>query len=112
MRVDADERDLLSRSLGDWPAFPDTVASLAALSKRFRLAIVSNIDDDLFVQTANRQLKTRFDQVITAEQVRSYKPAPAHFHEALKRLALPREKVLHVAQSLYHDIARPGDEKK
>ena len=104
-RCDPEERDLLARSVGDWPPFPDTVAALASLSKRYRLAIVSNIDDALFVETANRQLKTRFDQVITAEQVRSYKPAPAHFHEALKRLGLDRSKVLHVAQSLYHDIA-------
>ena len=104
-RVDPEDRDLLARSVGDWPPFSDTVASLAALAKRYRLAIVSNIDDALFVETANRQLKTRFDQVITAEQVRSYKPGHAHFHEALKRLGLPRERVLHVAQSLYHDIA-------
>ncbi len=104
-RFDPEERELLPRSVGDWPPFPDTVASLAALGKRYRLAIVSNIDDALFLETANRQLKTRFDQVITAEQVRSYKPGPAHFHEALKRLGLDRSKVLHVAQSLYHDIA-------
>jgi 2-haloacid dehalogenase len=105
VRLPAGERELLARSVGDWPPFPDTVAALRALGGRYRLAIVSNVDDALFVETANRQLHTLFDQVITAEQVRSYKPAPAHFHEALKRLGLDRTRVLHVAQSLYHDIA-------
>jgi 2-haloacid dehalogenase len=101
---DADERDLLARSLPDWPVFPDTVAALTALAKRYRLAVVSNIDDDLFVQTA-RRLEIRWDAVVTAQQVRSYKPAPAHFRAVLDRLRLDAGRVLHVAQSLYHDVA-------
>jgi 2-haloacid dehalogenase len=98
------ERRALARSLPDWPAFADTVPSLEALRRRFRLGIVSNIDDDLFAGTA-RRLRVPFDAVVTAQQVGSYKPAPAHFHRVLERLALPKEKVLHVAQSRYHDIA-------
>ncbi|HEV8121170.1 MAG TPA: haloacid dehalogenase type II [Candidatus Polarisedimenticolia bacterium] len=98
------ERDALARSLPDWPAFADTVPALQALRRRTRLGIVSNIDDDLFAATA-RRLEVPFDAVVTAQQVGSYKPAPAHFHRVLERLALPKEKVLHVAQSRYHDIA-------
>jgi 2-haloacid dehalogenase len=91
-------------SVPRWPAFADSVESLRSLSSRYRLAIVSNVDDDLFAGSAAR-LGVAFDEVVTAQQVRSYKPAPDHFHEVLRRLALPRDRVLHVAQSLFHDIA-------
>ncbi len=95
-------------SVGSWPPFPDTREALGALKDRYRLAIVSNVDDDLFAGSA-AQLGVDFDGVVTAQQVRSYKPAPVHFHEVLRRLELPVERVLHVAQSLYHDI-RPAKE--
>lgn len=101
---DAEERGRLARTLPTWPLFPDTVTSLATLARRYRLAIVSNVDDDLFVGVA-RRLAAPFDAVITAEQVGSYKPAPAHFLRALKTLRLPAERVLHVAQSRFHDVA-------
>jgi len=103
-----DERGRLARTLPSWPLFPDTVMSLATLARRYRLAIVSNVDDDLFAGVA-RRLAVPFDAVITAEQVRSYKPAPAHFLRALKTLRLPAERVLHVAQSRFHDIAPAGN---
>ncbi|MCA9293030.1 MAG: haloacid dehalogenase type II [Phycisphaerales bacterium] len=93
----------LADSIKDWPAWPDTVEALRALKRRGRLVIVSNIDDELFRTTA-RKLDVRFDHVVTAEQVRSYKPGKAHFEEALKRLDLPAERVLHVAESRFHDI--------
>ena len=98
------ESSAFAGSVGAWPPFPDTVPALRALAGRYRLAVVSNVDDDLFAATATK-LGVAFDAVVTAQQVRSYKPAPAHFHEVLRRLALPRERVLHVAQSLYHDVA-------
>lgn len=91
-------------SVADWPAFPDSVEALHALHTRYKLAIVSNVDDDLFAGSA-RRLQVPFDALITAQQVQSYKPAPTHFHTALARLGLPQAQVLHVAQSLYHDIA-------
>ena len=91
-------------SVTAWPAFPDAPAALRALGARYRLAIVSNVDDDLFAGSAAR-LGITFEVVVTAQQVRSYKPAHAHFHEVLRRLDLPRERVIHVAQSLYHDVA-------
>jgi 2-haloacid dehalogenase len=97
------ERDSLAASLAHWPPFPDTVAALRTLKKHYKLAIISNIDDDLFAHSA-RHLQVAFDWVITAQQAQSYKPSPRHFTLALERLALPKEHILHVAQSLYHDI--------
>ena len=75
---------------------------MRALGRRFRLAIVSNVDDDLFART-NQQLDVTFDWIVTAQQVKSYKPSPNNFREALARIGLPTEQVLHVAQSLFHD---------
>lgn len=97
-----DELERFSASVGDWPAFPDSAEALAALKKRFQLVVLSNIDDDLFA-LSNRRLGVTFDAVITAQQVQGYKPGHAHFHAALARLGLPRENILHVAQSLFHD---------
>src|SRR5262249_23000568 len=96
------ERHLLANSLPSWPPFADTVPALRRLRKRFQLVILSNIDNALFAQTA-RRLEVPFDDVVTAEQVRSYKPGEAHFREALRRLKVPPGQILHVAQSLYHD---------
>jgi len=98
------ELSAFSSSVGSWPVFSDTVDALRTLASRYRLAIVSNVDDDLFEGSA-RLLGVDFDEVVTAEQVRSYKPACPHFDEALRRLDLPRDGVLHVAQSLFHDVA-------
>jgi len=94
----------LPESVAEWPPFPDTVASLQRLATRFKLAVISNVDDDLFAGSA-RLLRAPFAHVITAQQVRSYKPSHNNFQMALARLGVPKEKVLHVAQSLYHDIA-------
>ena len=98
-----EQYDAFSWSVQDWPAFPDSAGALAALNTKYKLAIVSNIDDDLFAYSAQR-LQIPFDWVITAEQVQSYKPAPAHFYTAFERTGLPPNQILHVAQSLYHDI--------
>jgi 2-haloacid dehalogenase len=96
------ELEALPESVGRWPPFADTVPALRRLGERFKLAILSNVDDDLFRGTA-RLLEVEFDDVITAQQVGAYKPAPAVFHAALERLGVPACRVLHVAQSLYHD---------
>jgi 2-haloacid dehalogenase len=97
-----EERKLLPASVGQWPPFADTVQALHRLQSRYKLVILSNIDDDLFAET-QRELGVPFDAIITAQQVGSYKPAHGHFETALKRLDTPREAILHVAQSLYHD---------
>lgn len=104
--VAAEERAVFGASVGDWPAFADSAAGLAALGRHYRLVILSNVDDDLFAGSA-RRLQADFFAVITAQQVGSYKPDRRNFHVALERLAglgVPEEQVLHVAQSLFHDI--------
>jgi len=88
--------------LAQWPPFPDTVGALARLAAKYRLVILSNVDDSLFEHTA-RRLGNPFHAVITAQQVGSYKPALGHFQTARQRLGLSPENWLHVAQSLYHD---------
>ena len=93
----------LETSLPHWRPFPDTVAALSILAKRFRLGVISNVDDDLFSHTA-KALGVHFDLVVTAQQVGAYKPAVRLFHCALRALALPAARVLHAAQSLYHDV--------
>ena len=104
VEVTKDAAGRFAESVRDWPPFDDTVGALRTLGAYHRLAIVSNVDDDLFTGSAAR-LGVDWAEVVTAEQVRSYKPGSAHFHEVIRRLGLPRERVLHVAQSLYHDIA-------
>ena len=101
---DEADRGVLASSLGDWPPFPDTRDALRALKTKYRLAVISNIDDDLFAGTA-RSLGVEFDWVVTARQVGSYKPSLESFRQSLARFGAPSDKVLHVAQSLYHDIA-------
>ncbi len=93
-----------SESVRDWPAFPDSARALRALKSKYKLAIISNIDDDLIALSAER-LGVQFDWVITAQQARSYKPSLNNFRLAFERIGLPRERILHVAQSLFHDIA-------
>ena len=89
-------------SVGDWPAFPDSSAALRKLKTRFRLGVITNCDDDLFA-AANRTLGVEFDWIVTAQSAGSYKPNRRNFETAFARLALPRDKILHVAQSLFHD---------
>jgi 2-haloacid dehalogenase len=89
-------------SVGDWPAFPDSPAALTRLATRYRLAVITNCDDDLFA-ASNRRLGVTFDHVITAEQVGAYKPSTRNFEVAFARIGVPRERILHVAQSLFHD---------
>jgi len=73
------------------------------LKKKYRLAIISNIDNDLFAFSA-KHLKVKFDWVITAEQAKSYKPSLHNFKFAIDRIGVSPEKILHIAQSIYHDI--------
>jgi 2-haloacid dehalogenase len=89
-------------SVADWPAFPDSAAALARLATRFRLGVITNCDDDLFA-ASQRRLGVTFEWVITAQQVGAYKPSKRNFEVAFERLGLPRERILHCAQSLFHD---------
>jgi len=97
-------RRCLLDSLPGWQPFPDTVPALRRLTARYRLGILSNVDHSLLAATL-RWLPVSFDLIVTAEDVRSYKPAPGHFRAMLARVGCPPNRVLHVAQSLFHDIA-------
>ena len=99
----AAEARSLPDSLKNWPPWPDTVAALAQLKTRFRLAIISNVDDDLFAATRPK-LGVEFDEIVTAQQAQAYKPSLKIFELALSRIQAPAHRVLHVGQSIYHDV--------
>jgi 2-haloacid dehalogenase len=92
-------------SIGDWPAFPDTVEALRYLKQHFRLVILSNVDRTSF-QATNERLGVAFDAIYTAQDIGSYKPDPRNFAYLLDRLqeqGVAKARLLHVAQSLFHD---------
>ena len=96
-----DRAVFLFDSLQHWQPFPDTNPALERLAGRYRLGILSNIDDDLLSAT-RRHFSAGFDLIVTAQQVKSYKPGFAHFQEALARAA--GDRLLHAAQSYFHDV--------
>ena len=89
-------------SVADWPAFSDSAEALARLHSRFKLGVITNCDDDLFAASEQR-LGLSFDWVVTAQQAKRYKPNPRGFELAFERIGLPPSRILHVAQSLFHD---------
>ena len=99
----SNETSALVQGLPTWQPWPDTVAALRRLQSQFRLAVISNIDDDLFAETRDL-LGVEFAHVITAQQTECYKPGLRIFHHALAKLNVPPNKVLHIGQSLYHDV--------
>jgi 2-haloacid dehalogenase len=99
----SEELSSLPNSLSGWKPWPDTIEALRQLKTRYRLAIVSNVDDDLFAST-RPQLEVAFDEVITAQQAGAYKPSLKMFELALGRIKAPAHRVLHVGQSVYHDV--------
>ena len=105
VEVRDDDAHALAVSVPDWPAFPDSADALQRLAKHFKLIILSNIDNDGFA-ASNEKLGVTFDAILTAENIGSYKPSPANF-DALDHhvdtMGIPRDKLLHVAQSLFHD---------
>lgn len=101
--ISAHDSRQFAASVPLWEPFPDTVACLQALARRYKLGIISNIDDDLFAGT-QKKLGVKFDLIVTAEQVQSYKPSLRNFQEALRRSGLGKDEVLHAGQSVYHDI--------
>jgi 2-haloalkanoic acid dehalogenase type II len=97
----------LDETLRSWKPFADTNPALERLRKSgVRLGILSNVDDDLLAET-RKHFTVDFDVIVTAQQVRSYKPGHAHFIEARKRIGDARW--LHAAQSNFHDIV-PANE--
>jgi len=104
-KADGADRAAFGGSVGDWPAFPDSAAALQRLQKRYKLCILSNVDRASFARS-NDRLGVEFELIVTAEDVKSYKPNLNHFHRAFEQLAakgVERDEILHVAQSLHHD---------
>jgi 2-haloalkanoic acid dehalogenase type II len=101
LEIPPDRASFLADSLPDWQPFADTNAALERLASRFKLGILSNIDDDLLART-RRHFTVDFDLIVTAAQVKSYKPADGHFVEARRRMGEMRW--LHAAQSYFHDV--------
>lgn len=101
--TDADA-DALGTSVPDWPAFPDSAEALARLKKHYKLIILSNVDREGFAGS-NKRLEVEFDEILTAQDIGSYKPNPANFDALAKRVEEigSTGKLLHVAQSLFHD---------
>jgi 2-haloacid dehalogenase/putative hydrolase of the HAD superfamily len=95
------QSNFLVNELPTWTPFPDTNPSLVKLSQEYTLGILSNVDNDLLAGTL-KHLACPFEMIVTAENVRSYKPAPAHFEEARKIIG--EKSWVHVAASRYHDI--------
>jgi 2-haloacid dehalogenase len=102
-----EEADAFAAAIADWPAFPDTAAALRTLHGRFRLGVITNCDRDLFARS-NRRLGIAFDWVVTAEDARAYKPGLRPFELAFATIDVPRSRILHAAQSLFHDHVPAG----
>lgn len=102
--IETGEETALAESMAHWQPFPDTVAALKALKNHCQIAILSNVDTNLFDST-QAVLGVPFDWVITSEQLGSYKPSLQNFHFAVNAFGVDPSQHIHVAQSLYHDIA-------
>jgi len=101
----AGEEHGLAESLPGWRAFPEVRGALEEVRRRgFRLAILSNTDDD-FIAASQVQIGVPFDEVVVAQEIGSYKPARRHWDEFFARTRAPREGHVHVAASLFHDVA-------
>ena len=101
LEIAPERAGFLAESLPSWQPFPDTNAALERLARRFELGILSNTDDDL-LRATRQHFTVEFNFAVTAAQVRSYKPADAHFIEGRRRAGDKRW--LHAAQSYFHDV--------
>lgn len=101
--LDPSRSNFLPDSLHNWPIFRDANAQLKKLGKLYKVGIISNIDDKLLGYTRH-QIIHDFDLVVTAQQVRSYKPELAHFQEFARRIGAKKKNWVHVSSSYHHDI--------
>ena len=93
----------LPDSVKRWPPFKETNTQLDRFAKKFEIGLVSNVDDKLLGET-RRHFKVDFDLVVTAQQVRSYKPDEAHFKECARRIEKKKSKWVHIASGYYTDV--------
>ena len=105
LKATQDECIAYGNSVGEWPAFDDSVEALSYLKNHYRLVILSNVDNQSFA-ASNKKLGVEFDAIYTAEDVGSYKPASRNFEymlEQLEQLGSKRSTILHTAESMFHD---------
>jgi 2-haloacid dehalogenase len=105
--INSAEQERFARSPHQWPAYADSHDGLLALQRRAKVGALSNIDNASLASSC-RKLDFRFDLIVTAERVGAYKPDWPHFKTAIEELGalgIPRERILHVGQSLRADIA-------
>jgi 2-haloacid dehalogenase len=101
----AGEQDALAQSLPGWEPFPEVPAALEeARGRGWRLAVLSNTDRD-FLDASLARIGVPFDETVVASEIGSYKPAPRHWEEFFARTGADRGAHVHVAASLFHDIA-------
>jgi len=110
VQVDEADKVAFGRSIGDWPAFPDTVKAMQVLAKHYKLFVLSNVDNASFDRTRTGPLKgVDWDGIYTAEQIGSYKPNPNNYNYVVTRLhedfGIEKDQILLVAQSLDLDHA-------
>ncbi|MDQ3823258.1 MAG: HAD-IA family hydrolase [Actinomycetota bacterium] len=109
VQIPEGEADALGRSLPEWEPFPEVAEALSeARSRGWRLAILSNSDRDL-IDASQARIGVPFDLAIVAEDTGSYKPAHGHWERFFEVTTAERERHVHVAASLFHDIA-PANE--
>ncbi len=99
------DAEVIAGSVPDWPAFADSHDALVTLGERYTLLILSNVDRTSFA-ASNHRLGVEFTNIITAQDVGSYKPSPRNFDALaaeVDRLGIAPGRLLHVAQSLFHD---------
>jgi 2-haloacid dehalogenase len=95
--------EVLVKGIASWPVFDDVPEALTRLKTRFKLGLVTNCDQDLLPAVVSR-LGVSFDAIVTSDQVAAYKPSPKLLEEALKRLGIAKDELVHVAQSMFHDV--------
>ena len=100
--LESSRANFLPESIPRWMPFKETNTQLDRFAKKFKVGLISNVDDKLLGLT-RRHFKADFDLVVTAQQVRSYKPDPAHFKECERRIGT-RKGWVHVTSSLYYDV--------
>jgi 2-haloacid dehalogenase/putative hydrolase of the HAD superfamily len=100
--LESSRANFLPESIPRWMPFKETNTQLERFAKKYKIGLISNVDDKLLGLT-RRHFKTDFDLVVTAQQVRSYKPDPAHFKECERRIGT-RKGWVHVTSSLYYDV--------
>jgi 2-haloacid dehalogenase len=102
-QLEPSRANFLPDSVPAWPPFRETNAQLERFAKKFEIGVLSNIDDKLLGAT-RRHFRTDFDLVVTAQQVRSYKPDPAHFKECARRIEGKKRRWVHIASGYPTDV--------